>query len=576
MELEPAYRVFFRNLADLVSPPTEPPLLLAPVLFPRPFYIRTGVRWTVVLASMAWHLAAVLLLPTLWTWSSRWERQRYPLQQARTALSHARLTYYSPIESFPAREGRQSRGLPPDHTAIPRLPIIHVTAESSQPVMTPPTVRVSEAAPSRITSLKQEIPAVPLLATARPDMNQFSWRTFALPQASVVAPPPQAGGVRLGLGITVPITVVAPAPALQGSIRERGSGDIDIGPSVAVPPSPRLPMHEQRIGRGMANGTLGGSGTAVVPPPPSISSRVVFGSGIGNSVIGVDIVPPPPSVGHASILAVGGGDSLTGAGVQVVPPPPLIPGTEVFGGSRRVNSLAGIGVQALPVPEMVNRGEGTGVGGPNTLSGAGSLVSSGSVQSVGALTGNVGSMSTSAGHEAVAGLVSDPAGGNTAPHGQQPMPILRTAIPPPTPVVDDPGGTTRVLSLRVIQLALALPSTSYFSNYEAFIAERSVNDHTTQLIKLVYIFLPYQRGLSEYELNNSKTFRLRVTRDPSCDESLLSMTWPESEQTHGQPQPVTSESSKNKLPCYRTTADDYRKALKRAHYSGGDPLLSLR
>jgi hypothetical protein len=564
VELEPAYRVFFRNLADLVLPPTEPPLLPAPVLFPRPFYIRTGVRWTVVLASMASHLAAVLLLLTLWTWSSRWERQRYPLQEARTVLSHARLTYYLPIESFPARGGRQSRGLPPDHTAM-RPPIIHLTAGRSQPVMTPPTVRASGAAPSRITSLKQDISAVPPLATARRDMNQFSWRTFASPQASAVAPPPQAGSVRVGLGITLPITVIAPAPALQGSIRARGSGDIDIGPSVVVPPSPRLPMYEQRTGRRMANGTLGGSGTAVVPPPPSINSGVVLGSGIGNSVIGVDIVPPPPSVGHVSILAVGGGDSLTGARVQVVPPPPLIPRSEVLGGSGGGNVLAGMGMQALPVLERVNRGEGTGVGGPNTLSGAGSLGSSGSVQSLGTRTGNGGSISTSAGHETVAGLVSDPAAGNTAPHGQQPTPIIRAAIPLPPPVVDDPGGTTRVLPLRVIQLALALPSTSYFSNYEAFIAERSVNDHTTQLIKLVYIFLPYQRRLTEYELNNSKTFRLRVTRDPSCDESLLSMTWPESEQTHDQPQPVISESSKNKLPCYRTTADDYRKALKRAH-----------
>jgi hypothetical protein len=149
-------------------------------------------------------------------------------------------------------------------------------------------------------------------------------------------------------------------------------------------------------------------------------------------------------------------------------------------------------------------------------------------------------MSTSAGHETVAGLVSDPAAGNTAPHGQQPTPIIRAAIPPPPPVVDDPGGTTRVLPLRVIQLALTLPSTSYFSNYEAFIAERSVNDHTTQLIKLVYIFLPYQRALTEYELNNSKTFRLRVTRDPSCDESLLSMTWPGQRMQPAEPQPVTS------------------------------------
>jgi hypothetical protein len=647
VELEPAYRVFFRNLADLIVPPNEPPLFLSsrPVLFPRPFYIRTGVSWSVVLESIAWHLAAVPLLLTLWTWSSGWERQRYPLQPATTALSYAQLTYYSPTESFPARGASQGRGLPPDDAAMPRQPVIHVTEERRQPVTTPPTVKVSGAAPSRMTSLKQETPAMPLLA----------------------------GGVRLGRGITLPTTVVAPAPALQGSIRAPGSGDIDIGLSVVVPPTPRLPMHAQRAGRGMANGTLGGPGAAIVAPPPTISSRALLNGGAGNSAIGVDIVPPPPSVGHAPILAGGaghsptsagvqvvppppsvsgpvllnggtgnsvisvdivspppsvghasslavgggdsrigagmqvvppppsisgpgllgdgtgnsvigdvvppppsvgyasslavggGGDSRTGAGVQVVPPPPSIPRSQVLGGSRGGNSPAGMGVQGLPAPGMGNRGEGTGVGGANALSGTGSQGSSGSGQRAGTRTGNGGSMSTSAGTETVAGLASDPAAGNTAPHGQQPTPILRATIPPPAEVVDDPGGTTRVLLLRVIQLALTLPRTSYFSNYEAFVAERSVNNHATQLIKLVYIFLPYQRGLTEYEVNNSKTLRLRVTRDPSCDESLLSMTWPESEPTHGQPQPVTSESSKNKLPCYRTTADDYRKALKRAH-----------
>ena len=90
-------------------------------------------------------------------------------------------------------------------------------------------------------------------------------------------------------------------------------------------------------------------------------------------------------------------------------------------------------------------------------------------------------------------------------------------------------------------------------------AERSVNRDTTQLIKLVYIFLPYQRRLTEFGVNTSKTFNLRVTRDPSCDESLISMTWPEGE-TQGKP----SESDKDKLPCYRTTADDYRKAWEKA------------
>jgi len=65
--------------------------------------------------------------------------------------------------------------------------------------------------------------------------------------------------------------------------------------------------------------------------------------------------------------------------------------------------------------------------------------------------------------------------------------------------------------------------------------------------------------LTEFGVKPSKTFNLRVTRDPSCDESLLSMTWPEGE-GHGQ---ASAESNKDKLPCYRTTADDYRKAWEK-------------
>ena len=71
--------------------------------------------------------------------------------------------------------------------------------------------------------------------------------------------------------------------------------------------------------------------------------------------------------------------------------------------------------------------------------------------------------------------------------------------------------------------------------------------------------LAAKRRLTEFGVKPSKTFNLRVTRDPSCDESLLSMTWPEGE-GHGQ---ASAESNKDKLPCYRTTADDYRKAWEK-------------
>ncbi len=171
-----------------------------------------------------------------------------------------------------------------------------------------------------------------------------------------------------------------------------------------------------------------------------------------------------------------------------------------------------------------------------------------------------GSESSGAGTETVAGLAPGAATGTEARGGQSSTPIISTAIPKHPVIPDLPAGKTEVLPLRVVQLALALPMSSFFSNYEAFVAERSVNRNRTQLIKLVYIFLPYQRRLTEFGVNTSKTFNLRVTRDPSCDESLISMTWPEGE-NHAKP---SLETDKDKLPCYRTTADDYRRAWEKA------------
>ena len=151
------------------------------------------------------------------------------------------------------------------------------------------------------------------------------------------------------------------------------------------------------------------------------------------------------------------------------------------------------------------------------------------------------------------------------------MDTRSTITPPrPPPVIDSPSGTTEEVPLRLIGLALALPSSSYFSNYEVYIAERRLSKDQTQLIKLVYVSLPYQRRLSEYVQNNSRVYKLRVTRDPTCDETLLQMTWPEGDEPHSDPQ--TSNNSQalspndrnGRLPCYRTTADDYRRALSQA------------
>ena len=146
---------------------------------------------------------------------------------------------------------------------------------------------------------------------------------------------------------------------------------------------------------------------------------------------------------------------------------------------------------------------------------------------------------------------------------------IRPSIPPvppaKTPKPVEPA--SEELPVRVIGLALSLPHSSYFSNYEVFIAERRRKDQP-ELIKLVYESLPYQRRLSEYGIDNTKVYRLRVSRDKSCDESLLQMTWPENDPhpdaRNSADTPGLSASDRNEmLPCYRTTADDYRRAISR-------------
>ena len=126
------------------------------------------------------------------------------------------------------------------------------------------------------------------------------------------------------------------------------------------------------------------------------------------------------------------------------------------------------------------------------------------------------------------------------------------------------------VQLRVISLTWAPPRSSYFSNFEVFIAEKWLNKKESEFIKLVYEFLPYQQRLSEYDSHDLTVRRLRVTRDSTCDESLMQMAWPEDEKGppgsphSGDALASTSPDRNNALPCYRTTADDYRRAVSRS------------
>ena len=142
--------------------------------------------------------------------------------------------------------------------------------------------------------------------------------------------------------------------------------------------------------------------------------------------------------------------------------------------------------------------------------------------------------------------------------------IPMTPATPPAESQTQP--TFQNVQLRVIVSAWAPPRSSYFSNYEVFVAQKWLNKETPQLIKLVYVFLPYQRRLSQYSAEGWKVRKLRVVRDPSCDESLMQIEWPEGVDKSAKSKQPGSVGEKppdrdRPLPCYRTTADDDRRAI---------------
>jgi hypothetical protein len=124
------------------------------------------------------------------------------------------------------------------------------------------------------------------------------------------------------------------------------------------------------------------------------------------------------------------------------------------------------------------------------------------------------------------------------------------------------------IEVRLIALAMSYPRTSFFANDEVFIAEQELGKDESRFIKLVYDFLPYQPPLSSYGLNYSLVHRVHAVRDTSCDENLWEMRWQRQSGTTGRwkyaaESPVADlDRRQARLRCYRTTSDDYEKALR--------------
>ena len=522
-ELEPAHRVFFRNLADLLLSRRVPqiPITSRPAPFWNDVFVPSGAPWSSFLESMLWHL--LLLLLFLWSQSSVWVPvKRFPQRNA----FHSSITYYPPTQSFPAVGGRASSVRAQSrvkHTLAhepAHQPAIPVTPQQKPSFVTPPDIKQATARLPNFLGSHAVTPMVPFSATAGPRRNALAG------PSGVVAPPPQVDQATARRLALPQASAIAPAPELGGPSAGRAMKAPNTGGLRVVPPPPSVhnPGNSARAGR---LSSLSGAGPNVVLPPPSVQGA---GNAAGDARLGSmagagsRVVPPPPSVQGSGGPAGGTRlDSLSGAGSEVVPPPPSIEGAGNSGAGGRLGSFSGNG-----------SGNGSHVVPPPSIEGA----------------GNSG------------------AGGLLKP--MDPLPVDDSS---PTPAVNNENKpTVEALPLALLGVVFAPPGTSYFSNFEVFVAQRRAGKDQLQLIKLVYEFLPYQRRLSEYDLNNlpPRVIKLRVTPDPSCDESLGQMIQPQTDPTRPAteypklPAVLRSSDLNAVLPCYRTTADDFQKAMSRA------------
>src|SRR5713101_3861151 len=560
-ELEPGQRVFFGNLPDLLLSRQVPPIPVTsrPAPFWGDVFVPAGARWSSFLWSMLCHLLLIILF--VWGQSRVWVPvKRFAQQDA----FHRSVTYYPPGQSFPAVEGRASsvrarsrvkQTLVRQPAQQPsRQPAIPVTPQQRPSIVTPPDIKQATARLPNLPGSHVVTPMVPFSATAGPrrnalggpsgvvapppevhqDVDQTTARRLALPQASAVAPAPELGGPSAGRAMKVPDTgglrVVPPPPSVQNAGNSARAGRLSSwlsslsgAGSNVVPPPPSLQGAGSTAGDARF-GSMAGAGSQVVPPPPTVqgsgsSARAGRLSSLPGA--GPNVIPPPPAVQPAG-NAVGGTrlSSMAGADSQVVPPPPSVQSSGSSAGDNRFGSLSGSGSEVVPPPPSVEGIGNSGAGGP--------------------------------------AKALDP---------MEPLPVEAASS---TPAVNNENkSTVEELPLGLLGVVFAPPGTSFFSNFEVFVAKRRVGKDELQLIKLVYEFLPYQRRLSEYDLSNSspRVIRLRVTPDPSCNESLGKMMQPHTDPIRPPteypklPPALRSFDLNAVLPCYRTTAADFQKAM---------------
>lgn len=511
VENDPVHKVFFPSPIDIVLSGQTVPMNLPSSpdgRFWRDVFVPSPLRWQPFAESLVLHVLVVAAALGFLKFRASQPHTVYNL-----VFDSSHVIYYLPSEHRPRMQnGRLARMLKNQPTELTKQHAISVPRERGSLTathITSPDIKLKQDLRRlEMLSWNSVAPTVPLSAVTR--MQPITPAALV----GVIAPSPDVSTVPRARVQTAPrLAVVEPPPPVHGFMRK--IGDISIGRLEVVTPAPQLPVHEEDSVFLRAQASLRPAAALIVPPPPT-ADHLQGGSG--------------QHVG-----------SLLAAAMPAVPPPPLVQGTPFSTRAPQATTA----ISAVPPPPSITA----------LANSSGRHLSSASVGAV-----DVGSPPAAiqkAGIRIIRGSATEP--GSRSSELQSP----RENIDEDVGQVAD----ATELSVNFIGPVLPLPSSSYFSNSEIFIAEAHVNQHQSGLIKLVYDFLPYQPRLSDYGPNYPVVYKLHVTRDPSCDEPLMRLT---SSMTTSETTPINrlqldrkySDRRQSTLACFRTTADEYRRATR--------------
>jgi TonB family protein len=309
IEIEPAHRVFLRNLGDLFRRQPQFQTTTRPAQFWPDVFVDTHISRRSLAQSGLWH---VLLIVSIYGLSKAWT----PDVAVLSAFRNTQITYYNVSDYLPPVDSG-SQPAPEARTGEPayaRQKVISLPPNpdnSRQTIVDPSTdkiLRISKPMPN-IVAWAKPAPAVPLaelqhahISIPTPDLSviappvdvtarDLAKLNAALPSPDAIGPAAQVGAHDIAR-MNVP---KLPSPGAVEPIADvrvqRKLGALNVGGGLPTVAEPKLPVPEQRSSGAGGNG--GGAQPASAPAAPSIAGGASLQQQMGRLIaLGLDPVTP--------------------------------------------------------------------------------------------------------------------------------------------------------------------------------------------------------------------------------------------------------------------------------------------